>query len=66
MEEPIILRVMNNDIMLDDVCWVCDGGNKTPDDNWKDENGICENCNGKGFELTNNGLKILELLKRHR
>ncbi len=66
MKEPIVLRIMNNDVMLDEECWVCEGGSKDPQPNWRGENGVCENCKGSGFELTSNGEKILELLKRHK
>jgi len=64
-EEPIIISILNNDVMLDRECWCCDRGNKEPDESFCDENEVCDQCNGTGFILTDLGEGILKFLKRH-
>ena len=65
-ETPIIIEVINNDEELDRHCWSCKdrfGQFKEPD--MKKDDGSCETCDGKGFELTPNGRAIMDLIKRH-
>jgi hypothetical protein len=58
MDDEIVLRILNNDVWLDEECWRCN--------NEEGEKETCTNCNGKGFELTSAGRAILELIERHK
>lgn len=61
------ITILNNDIVLDASCWNCDGTGKLHDatNPWRLDNGDCERCKGKGFQLTDEGEAIIALVKRH-
>jgi len=68
IDDRITLRILGNDVDLDHGCWNCSVGKTGPkgkDDTFWTEDGVCEICRGTGYELTDNGKKILEFLKRH-
>lgn len=71
MGDPIIISVLNNPVVLDKVCWCCEGGTVDPS---KPEHinaapfftdGVCDMCEGTGYELTEAGAAIIELITRH-
>ena len=64
-DECITIKILNNNVALDQSCWSCDGGKQKPDLIFADENGICEQCNGTGYILTSVGESILKLIERH-
>lgn len=64
--EPMVLKILNNDIELDSICYNCVDVdysqhemvyNKIKDD--------CERCGGTGFKVTAIGHTILDFIKRH-
>ena len=62
-DDSIKLKILNNEVDLDCRCWACDGDK--PDETWKNEDGSCSKCNGTGFQLTDAGDAIMDLVKRH-
>ena len=64
-EDIIWINILNNPVDLDRECWCCDKGQKTPEANFLNKNGICTECKGKGFMLTEEGEAIMDLIKRH-
>lgn len=60
MDESIVIFVLNNEIRLDGFCWNCKGAGKEPN-----EDSICSWCNGTGYQLTDVGQGIIDLIKRH-
>jgi len=67
IDDRISIIVLNNASDLDKPCWNCSGGQADPKKNspfWTDE-GVCEICDGVGYELTDAGEAILKLIKRH-
>lgn len=69
MREPITITLLNNDISLDRICWVCEGGKIKYSKKarhqgfWVD--GACDMCKGKGYILTEAGQGVIDLIKRH-
>lgn len=59
MFQPIKIEILNNEIYLDKECWAC------KHEELKDEKGVCRQCNGTGYSLTNTGQAFLNLIKRH-
>ena len=56
-EDEITIRVLNNDVYLDEHCWRCENNTDKKED--------CPECKGIGFSLTENGRAIFDLIKRH-
>ncbi len=56
-DREIKASILNNDVHLDEYCWSCD--------NDEEKKKTCEYCEGKGFQLTTLGERIVELIKRH-
>lgn len=65
MRDEIYVEILNNKVYLDRECWNCVKGQPLKDDTFFDEFGVCEICKGVGFELTESGQAIIDLMKRH-
>ena len=65
MADSIKIKILNNEIELDDECWCCEGSSCTPSESWRNEDGTCQICNGTGFKLTGQGQAIIDLVARH-
>ncbi len=72
MADPIIMTILNNKVALDKLCWCCEGGKVDPSKP-KHVNaapfftdGVCDMCKGTGYELTEAGEAIIQLINRHR
>ena len=64
--EEITADILNNKENLDEKCWVCESVKEGKDmSNWM-EDGVCVHCNGTGFQLTDLGQSIIDLIKRHK
>ena len=57
MDESIKINILNNEIVLDEICWDCK--NKFPKVN------LCTHCSKTGYILTEQGEAIMELVSRH-
>ena len=55
---PAELRILGNDIELEEPCWHCV-------ESWKVVKEECEFCNGIRFQLTDNGRAIIALVENH-
>ncbi|KKM83852.1 hypothetical protein LCGC14_1305050 [marine sediment metagenome] len=71
MADPIVISVLNNNVALDKLCWCCEGGIVDPSKS-KYANaasffteGVCDMCEGVGYELTDAGQAVMDLIKRH-
>ena len=62
-DHPIEIKILNNKVALDQECWACDCCSKEPE--WKDSDGNCDYCHGDGFQLTDAGRAIIDLVNRH-
>lgn len=72
MANSIIMTILNNKVVLDKICWCCEGGKVDPN---KPEytnaasfftDGVCNICEGTGYELTEAGEAIIQLVNRHK
>ena len=64
LSSPISIEILKHDIILDNECWACNGGHDLLDE-YTDENGECEICGGSGYQLTDAGRSIMQLVTRH-
>lgn len=71
VEVPIVLEILNNKVGLDARCWCCKGKGR-PDKSQRPSlkgfilpDGSCEVCRGVGWELTDEGRAIINLVRRH-
>lgn len=67
MADSIVMTILNNKVALDNECWNCDGGRCVRHNNdglWT--NGVCDICKGIGYELTEAGEAIIQLINRHK
>lgn len=67
---PITIKILNNEIDLDNECWNCDGGRSKKEDDknptfWTEE-GVCERCKGIGYIPTDFGKSIFDFMIRYR
>lgn len=66
MADAIVLKILNNLVSLDTGCWNCARTGRANEKNtYRMDDGSCEICKGKGFQLTDEGEAIIALVKRH-
>jgi len=63
--EEITISILNNKVALDQECWACDCKSKKPDEMFRRKDGTCSQCNDTGYQLTDAGTAIMDLVKRH-